>query len=114
MQYFKFSNLKNPMKFCFFCEVQRLSLRVSRLVILEWLLTTITVTFSSACKIFAFKAPCPDVYRGRYRLDDNELHDADALSEAAHRYADAVSDIIANVSLPGRLLISPFSESLLS
>uniref|UniRef100_A0A915BFR8 Alanine--glyoxylate aminotransferase 2-like n=1 Tax=Parascaris univalens TaxID=6257 RepID=A0A915BFR8_PARUN len=59
-------------------------------------------------------APCPDVYRGRYRLDDNELHDEDALSEAAHCYADAVSDIIANLQKNGRTLAMFLAEALQS
>ncbi|KHN88300.1 Alanine--glyoxylate aminotransferase 2-like [Toxocara canis] len=58
--------------------------------------------------------PCPDVYRGMYRLDDNELHNELALCEAAHKYANEVQQVIDNLQHNGRKLAAFFSEALQS
>lgn len=57
---------------------------------------------------------CPDVYRGSYRLADNELHDERALSKAADHYSSQVKHIISEMQSNDRSLAAYFAEALLS
>ncbi|VDM69081.1 unnamed protein product [Strongylus vulgaris] len=43
-------------------------------------------------------APCPDVYRGEYRLADEDLDNEEKLIEAGVYYSDAVKKIVEKVS----------------
>uniref|UniRef100_A0A915KEL4 Uncharacterized protein n=1 Tax=Romanomermis culicivorax TaxID=13658 RepID=A0A915KEL4_ROMCU len=59
-------------------------------------------------------APCPDVYRGKHRLPDNQLHDEVALKKLAEIYALEVKSIFENCVARGRKVAVFIMESLQS
>ncbi|VDO68910.1 unnamed protein product [Haemonchus placei] len=59
-------------------------------------------------------APCPDVYRGEYRLADNELNDPEKLEKAGVYYSDAVNHLIDKAEANGRTVAAYFAEALQS
>ncbi|KAJ1373106.1 Ethanolamine-phosphate phospho-lyase 1 [Parelaphostrongylus tenuis] len=59
-------------------------------------------------------APTPDVYRGEYRLSDDELNDRERLEKAGIYYSDAVKNIIEKVENNGRTVAAYFAEALQS
>uniref|UniRef100_A0A158P823 Aminotran_5 domain-containing protein n=1 Tax=Angiostrongylus cantonensis TaxID=6313 RepID=A0A158P823_ANGCA len=59
-------------------------------------------------------APTPDVYRGEYRLSDDELNDPQKLQEAGSYYSDAVKNIIEKVDSHSFGNFSFFTEALQS
>ncbi|ETN82478.1 aminotransferase, class III [Necator americanus] len=59
-------------------------------------------------------APCPDVYRGEYRLTDEELNNPEKLAKAGVYYSDAVRNIIEKAESNGRTVAAYFAEALQS
>ena len=59
-------------------------------------------------------APTPDVYRGEYRLSDEDLNNPEKLAEAGKHYSDAVKNIINNAEENGRTVAAYFAEALQS
>ncbi|CAJ0931069.1 unnamed protein product, partial [Mesorhabditis belari] len=58
--------------------------------------------------------PCPDVYRGKIRLSDADLHDKEKLKEAGVKYAEYVKEIIDEAVTKKRSVAAFFSEALQS
>lgn len=46
-----------------------------------------------------YQAPCPDVYRGKYRLTDEQLNNEEAKTAVGKKYSSEVEQIIQQVSL---------------
>ncbi|CAB3409374.1 unnamed protein product [Caenorhabditis bovis] len=59
-------------------------------------------------------APCPDVYRGKHRLSDDELNDESKLIKTGKMYSDDVLAIIENAEKKGRTIAAYFAEALQS
>ncbi|CAI5447178.1 unnamed protein product [Caenorhabditis angaria] len=59
-------------------------------------------------------APCPDVYRGKHRLEDSELRNAEKLYEAGKQYSNDVQEILKNVEEKNRGVAAYFAEALQS
>ncbi|CAD6196740.1 unnamed protein product [Caenorhabditis auriculariae] len=59
-------------------------------------------------------APCPDVYRGKYRLTDAEIKDEGKLLEAGEKYSKDVENIIKKAENNGRTVAAYFAEALQS
>ncbi|KJH43407.1 aminotransferase, class III [Dictyocaulus viviparus] len=59
-------------------------------------------------------APTPDVYRGDYRLADDELIDTEKLEKAGIYYAETVTNIIEQAEKNGRTIAAYFAEALQS
>ncbi|VDL80685.1 unnamed protein product [Nippostrongylus brasiliensis] len=59
-------------------------------------------------------APCPDVYRGEYRLDDDDLNNPEKLQEAGIYYSVAVEKLIRKAESEGRTIAAYFAEALQS
>jgi len=60
------------------------------------------------------QAPCPDVYRGKYRLSDDRLDDVNSQREMGHLYADEVRQILEKCQKEGRRVRAFIMESLQS
>ncbi|RCN43100.1 aminotransferase, class III [Ancylostoma caninum] len=59
-------------------------------------------------------APCPDVYRGEYRLSDEDLNNPEKLKMAGVHYSDAVKNLIEKAESNGRTIAAYFAEALQS
>ncbi|PIC36229.1 hypothetical protein B9Z55_015303 [Caenorhabditis nigoni] len=59
-------------------------------------------------------APCPDVFRGKHRLEDNELTDEEKLYAAGKQYSDDVKSILDDVESKKRGVAAYFAEALQS
>ncbi|EFO89404.1 hypothetical protein CRE_20534 [Caenorhabditis remanei] len=59
-------------------------------------------------------APCPDVFRGKHRLADNELTDEEKLYAAGKQYSDDVKNILNDVESRERGVAAYFAEALQS
>ncbi|KAK6022357.1 aminotransferase, class III [Ostertagia ostertagi] len=59
-------------------------------------------------------APCPDVFRGEYRLADDELNNPEKLEKAGIHYSDAVNNLIEKAESNGRTVAAYFAEALQS
>uniref|UniRef100_A0A5S6QX35 Uncharacterized protein n=1 Tax=Trichuris muris TaxID=70415 RepID=A0A5S6QX35_TRIMR len=59
-------------------------------------------------------APCPDVYRGKWRLPIDKLDDQESLTEIGQKYADEVKTLCEQIASKGRRLAAFFLEALIS
>ncbi|MFH4980351.1 hypothetical protein AB6A40_007060 [Gnathostoma spinigerum] len=59
-------------------------------------------------------APCPDVYRGQYRVNDEELFDEKKLTAVGKHYSSDVRQIIEQARLHGRSVGAFIAEALQS
>ncbi|CAI4223797.1 unnamed protein product [Auanema sp. JU1783] len=59
-------------------------------------------------------APCPDVYRGEFRLSDDDLSNEHKLADAAEHYSSSVKNILTEVDNKGRKVAAYISEALQS
>jgi ethanolamine-phosphate phospho-lyase len=74
--------------------------------------------FDHGCSIkqpdWVHVAPTPDVYRGSYRLSDEDITNPERLAEAGKHYSDAVKNLITGAEANGRTVAAYFSEALQS
>lgn len=65
-------------------------------------------TYIFHISLFLFEAPCPDVYRGKYRATDYVNEDLGA------KYAEDVKQICKDIKAQGRGVCAYIAESLIS
>ncbi|VDD94882.1 unnamed protein product [Enterobius vermicularis] len=59
-------------------------------------------------------APCPDVYRGKYRLTDEQLNNEEAKTAVGKKYSSEVEQIIQQATSKNRKIAAYFAEALQS